>query len=365
MWRVILILLLIAVVLGALFLGIPEVAGRTFGPAASHLDPLQRFQYSAKLLWADGLLTRPLQAGALEIQFDVEPGESVVSVCDRLERVGVISSSEILRDYLIYTGMDTSLQAGRYKLGAALSMLELARLMQDATPMEVEFVVLRGWRMEEVAAALPTSGLPIAPEEFLRAAAGPVTAYDFLQGAINREGFLYPDAYVVKRTTGATELLETLVANFAAHLSPQLREGFSAQGLSVYEAVILASIVEREAVRDEEASLIAAVYLNRLRADMRLDADPTVQYALGYNIGAATWWTNPLSLDDLQVDSPFNTYRIGGLPPTPIANPGAQALQAIAAPATTSNYYFSARCDGSGYHNFAGTFEEHVANLCP
>jgi UPF0755 protein len=133
----------------------------------------------------------------------------------------------------------------------------------------------------------------------------------------------------------------------------------------VYEAVTLASIVERESVRMEEAPLISSVYLNRLRGGMRLEADPTVQYALGFDATRQTWWTNPLSLADLKFPSPYNTYLVMGLPPGPIANPGGGALAAVAAATQSSYFYFSARCDGSGFHNFASTFEEHLANLCP
>jgi len=144
-----------------------------------------------------------------------------------------------------------------------------------------------------------------------------------------------------------------------------MRNGFEKQGLTVYQAVTLASIVEREAVHDDEKPLIASVYLNRIRIGMKLDADPTVQYALGYNFGQGTWWTNPLSLDNLQYDSPYNTYMYASLPPAPISNPSLEALQAVAFPVETTYYFFRAKCDGSGYHFFAETFEEHLQNACP
>jgi len=237
--------------------------------------------------------------------------------------------------------------------------------MQDATPTDVEFVVLAGWRIDEIAALLPTSGLSITPEEFVRTAAEPRGGYSFLSGASTNEGFLFPDSYVLPRTTTPDGLVEALVSNFSEHLDAALQAGLSAQNLSVYEAVTLASIVERESVRMEEAPLIASVYLNRLRGGMRLEADPTVQYALGFDATRQTWWTNPLSLADLKFPSPFNTYLVTGLPPAPIANPGEVALGAVAAPSQSPYYYFSASCDGSGFHNFASTFEEHLANLCP
>ena len=111
--------------------------------------------------------------------------------------------------------------------------------------------------------------------------------------------------------------------------------------------------------------LIASVFFNRLAIDMPLQADPTVQYGLGYNTAQATWWTNPLSAQDLQVNSPYNTYVHHGLPPGPISNPGLAALQAVAAPAQSNYYYFQARCDNSGLHNFAETLEQHQQNNCP
>jgi UPF0755 protein len=111
--------------------------------------------------------------------------------------------------------------------------------------------------------------------------------------------------------------------------------------------------------------LIASVYLNRIAIGMKLDADPTVQYALGYQFDTGLWWKNPLSLADLEVVSPYNTYLNNGLPPTPISNPGIDALMAVANPQSSPYYFFRAACDGSGYHVFAETFEEQLANSCP
>ena len=364
MWRILTILLLLIIVIGLGALGILVLADHRFGPPFAGLTLPQRIQYSAKVLWADGLLTRPLNAAAPEADFEVLPGEPVTSVCERLEVEGIVIDGAALRDYLIYTGQDTSLQAGRHRVSAAMSMIEVARQMQDATPTEVEFVVLAGWRIEEIAAILPTSGLGLTPEEFVRTASAPRGGYSFLSGTTTTEGFLFPDSYVLPRTITADGVVDTLVRNFAQHLSADRQAGFSAQGLSVYEAVTLASIVERESMQMEEAPLIASVYLNRLREGMRLEADPTVQYALGFDATRQTWWTNPLSLADLKYPSPFNTYVVMGLPPAPIANPGEGALDAVASPMQSPYYYFSARCDGSGFHDFAATFEEHLANLC-
>jgi UPF0755 protein len=360
-----LLILFTVVCLGLVLFVFPSMAARSYGPPAGRLSFIQVIQYSAKLVWYDGLLTQPLHAGGPEQSFTVEQGESVGSIANRLAEAGLIGDASAFRDYLAYTGLDMTIQAGKYKLSPAMSIVDLARRMQDATPAEVTFVILPGWRIEEIASALPTSGLDITPEAFISAASAPPGGFDFLTDAPSAEGFLYPDTYIIPRTVTVDQFVDGLLRNFALHLTIDLREGFSRQGLSVFEAVTLASIVEREAVHEEEAPLIASVYLNRLEIGMEMEADPTVQYALGYDTAQQTWWTNPLSLGDLHIESPYNTYLHDGLPPAPIDSPGLNALRAVALPAKTSYYYFQARCDGSGYHEFAETYEEHLKNFCP
>jgi UPF0755 protein len=324
----------------------------------------QRVQYSALLLWYDGLLTHPLDPNGQEQSFTIEMGEPVDSVANHLESVGLIRDAESLRTYLVYSGLDTSIQAGDYQLSTAMSPSSVAHELQDATPEEITFVVLPGWRMRD-RSFLSTSGLSITAEGFLSAGQTPPQEFEFLRGAETSEGFLYPDSYILPRETTAAELVNELVRNFALRLSRDIENGFKKQGLTVYQAVTLASLVEREAVQEEEQPRIASVYLNRLRIGMKLDADPTVQYAIGYNILQQTWWTNPLNLLDLQLNSPYNTYMYGGLPPTPIANPGLSALRAVAFPAETTYYFFRAKCNDSGLHEFAETFDEHLENECP
>lgn len=358
------IALIVLCVVLAVFV-IPSKAAQLYGSPSGRLSYLQVIEYSAELIWDDGLLTTPLDSNLPQKSFIVQEGESVASIADRLKQNGLISDARMFRDYLIYTGLDTSVQAGNYDLSPAMSIVDIAHKMQNATSTQVTFVVLPGWRMEEIAASLSTSGLSITPDAFLAAAKKTRPGFDFLVGADSTEGFLYPDSYILPRVTATDELIEVLVRNFDLHLTSDIRDGFSRQGLTIYQAVTLASIVQREAVHADEAPMIASVYLNRLKIGMRLEADPTAQYALGYNTAQQTWWTNPLSMDDLKFNSPYNTYVIDGLPPTPISNPGLSALRAVAFPADSSYYYFSARCDDSGYHNFAQTFQEQLQNLCP
>ena len=356
--------LIILLCLFLTFITIPSKAARIYGAPAEWLTLSQRVQYSAQMLWYDGLLTRPLNPAGLERNFKINPGDSVTLIAQSLQDAEMIRDAAAFRAYLIYSGLDTSIQAGEFRISPAMSAIDIARTMQDATSAEVEFVVLPGWRMEEISASLPTSGLSVTADEFVAAVQSLSDDFDYLRGAKAVEGFLLPDSYIISRSASPEILLNQLLRNFALHLTPELQSGFQQQGLTVYQAVTVASIVEREAVRDEEKPLIASVYLNRLAIGMKLDADPTVQYALGFNAAQNTWWTNPLSASDLHFDSPFNTYVYAGLPPTPISNPSLDSLRAVAFPAQSPYYYFQAKCDGSGFHSFAETFDEHVANGC-
>ncbi len=362
------IVLIVALLLAIAWLAlgyIPARASLKYGPPARGLSITQRIEYSTRLLSYGDLLSTPLLPAAIDQPFHIEQGESVLSIALRLEGSNLISNAQAFYDYLVYTGLDLTIQAGDYTLNPGLSMIDIAGELQDATPEDVTFVILPGWRMEEVALSLPTSGLDIPPEEFLHVAQSPAPAVlEFVPLSSSMEGFLFPDAYILPRVSTAEQLLELIGRNFAQHITDDLRAGFEAQGLDVYQAVTLASIVEREAVQDEEQSLIASVFINRLNIGMHLGGDPTVQYSLGYNAAQGTWWTNPLSLEDLHFDSPYNTYVYTGLPPGPIANPSLDALQAVANPLPSSYYYFRAKCDGSGFHIFAQTLEEQIENGC-
>jgi UPF0755 protein len=355
-------------ILGAwLFLKLPADAERIFGPPTQNLDFVDRAYLSARLLMQADQLKTPVNPLGSEQIFQVQLGETSAKISTRLEGDGLVPSGVALRDYLVYAGLDTSLQAGEYSLSPRMTPLEIAHALLDATPNEVTFSILPGWRLEEVAAALPTSGLDISPQVFMTNASDPPLVSGLEQNlpeGASLEGFLYPDAYRLDRHIVVDSFLRTLLENFEIKVDDEVRQGFQNQGLDLYQAVTLASIIEREAVVEDEMPMIASVFLNRLAAGMKLDSDPTVQYALGYNRAQRTWWTNPLSLDDLQVDSLYNTDRYPGLPPTPIANPGLSALKAVAYPAQTPYYYFRSACDGSGRHTFAETFTQHQENAC-
>lgn len=365
----IMVILGCAVIAGIVWgsMALVDRAEQRYGAPREGFDRLQLTLYALNLMRYEKDLLRPVTFSEAEIrEFEINLGEPVQSIAQRLEEREFITSAEAFEIFLVYSGQDHSIQAGRYEIPSGLTAVNLARKFQDATPDKVSFGVLAGWRLEEIAAALPTSGLNISEEVFLRAARQQHLFIDYeWSNAASAEGFLFPGVYQFNRNASAFDLLKMMMDQFQTEMTEELLAGFAQQGLSLQEAVTLASIVQREAVRVEEQPLIASVFHNRLAAGMRLESDPTVQYALGYRPEANTWWKNPLTLSDLKVESLYNTYQNAGLPPGPICSPSLGALQAVAYPATTPYYFFRARCDGSGYHHFSITFAEHLQNACP
>lgn len=370
--KAILVLLMIVLCITSLVLvwamaSIPRQVEQRFGAPSAALDSIKRLTYGGQLLLYEKDLLTPLSSNPALTDFEIQPGDSANMVAQRLEENGFIRNAEAFRLYLVYAGMDTSIQAGNFKIGPGMTAVEIARLMQDNVPGEVILGILPGWRAEEIAASLEYSGLTISKEAFLSIAYTPedTSLPEKFRGLVSLEGFLMPGEYQVSREITAQELIAVILNNFETKVTPELQERYTSLGLDLNEAVTLASLVQREAVVVREQPIIASVFYNRLQAGMKLDSDPTAQYALGYQRDTQTWWKMPLYTGDLQVDSPYNTYQNIGLPPGAICNPSLSALEAVAYPADTPYYYFRAKCDQSGEHNFSVTFDEHLQNGCP
>lgn len=356
----------LAAAAGILAGAVPDALAR-IGPADPAHDPVEEAFLTGYLLLNQNRLEQPSGSEREPVELVIESGMGAGEVVTRLDQLGVVEDPTLLLRYLRYRGLDRGIEAGRYVVDGSMTPRQLAQLLQSAAPQSLALTVPEGWRREQIAAALAQLDQGISAEQFLAASAGRPDGYTFSgqlppQGGL--EGFLFPDTYFVDQETTAVELVQAMLDNFESKLTPDLERGFEQRGLTVYEAVTLASIVEREAVVADERPLIASVFLNRLALGMRLDADPTVQYALGQQPDGS-WWKRGLTRADLDLDSPYNTYVYPGLPPGPIANPGLPSLRAVAQPQDSSFLYFRAACDGSGRHQFANTFEEHVANACP
>jgi UPF0755 protein len=246
--------------------------------------------------------------------------------------------------------------------------------------------IIEGWRLEEVIQAIDANLdlafrgadvlLLVGPGgEALSAAVKDFVARAGLPPGRSLEGFIFPATYALPACSTAEDFVARILQTFDQQATGQMRADAKDKGLTLYQVITLASIVEREAVVPEERPIIASVYLNRFNNSRKakpdsaipttLDADPTVQYALGNTRNPATWWP-PITFQDYRsVVSPYNTYLNAGLPPGPIANPGLSSIQAVINPQATSYVYFRASCDGDGRHRFAVTFQEQLANGCP
>ena len=351
----IMVLFLVALcIFGGIAASIPARTAQEYGQPDQDLPITKLYQQSLiLLLYGEGILMPDDQADG-EIIFSISPGESLDSIISELAKAQLIQHEGAFRAYLIYTGIDRRIQPGAYYLTYQLSEMDIAQALGNQPTTGTTLSILAGWRMEEISERLPGLGFEVSPDIFIQTV--------LVNG---REGYLFPGIYPADREISAESLVDLFYQRFLSEITPELESGLNNQGLTLHEGVILASIVEREAIIEEEMSLIASVFLNRLADGMNLAADPTIQYALGFNREQGTWWTNPLSLDDLNLPSSYNTYTNPGLPPGPICNPGLSAMQAVAFPAQTSYLYFRADCDGSGKHLFAETFQEHLDNACP
>ena len=348
-------------------IGIPILAQAVFGPPSSSLTLVQKIQYSTELLINRGALENARVASAPQQEFEIELGEPINDIANHLESTGLISDAGAFRYFLIYKGYDTQIKAGKHMLSAADTPIQIAAQILNVYSDTVTFNILPGWRAEEIAEALPTSGIEVTPDEFMQVVRDPgqIGLGDYLPNGASLEGFMYPGEYQVKRDISPQLLALTFVQRFQSQVSPDIRSLIEAKGLSFYQGVIMASIIQRETFDDSERPMIASVFYNRLAAGWKLETDPTVQYSLGFSQEWGNWWKSPLTAADLQIDSAFNTYIIPGLPPAPISNPSLSSILAVANPAKSDYFYFRAKCDGSGLHVFSRTFEEHEANACP
>jgi len=314
-------------------------------------------------------IDQPYGIDATAVRFTISPGDSPLVIARRLGETKLVRDTALFVDYLRVQGLDVQLEAGTYFLYQTQSMAQIALALTDASTSSITFVILEGTRIEEVAADITASRLfKFSGNDFLRLV-GPGAVVDEslaarvgLPAGASLEGFLFPDVYILPPNITASELRDTILENFEARVGTQFAADAQVQGMTLRDIVAIASIVEREAVHNDEHPMIASVYRNRLNISMKMDADPTVQYALNGERGR--WWPQ-ITVDDYRgVISPYNTYLNNGLPPGPISNPGLSAIRAALNPATSEYLYFRAKCDGSNYHSFAMTFDEHVANGC-
>ena len=361
---------LLGSVLGSGAPGSPEVDSPLADPAdRPERSLLQAFgdRQARSFLSANPELLAPISDSVDPVEFEVFSGESVSSIAERLAGLGLVRDARAVEALARLGGLDTLIQAGSHTVRPDMPTEDVLNALLIATGDEVVITLREGLRAEEIADSLESVGLAGREDFIERVTVGetlvPIVA-DRPEGS-SLEGYLFPDTYRFEPEAGAQVVLQTLLETFAARVPSDFTEAASAQNLSVYEAVTLASIVEREAVLASERPRIARVFLNRLdEAPFFLNADPTIQYAMGFQVETESWWKRPLLTVDLQIDSPYNSYLTPGLPPSPIASPGLSSLEAVIEPEDGDWQYFVAddiACDGT--HVFANTYEEHLANV--
>lgn len=345
-----------------------DLAEVRFGPASPDLGAVEGLQISFELgLRGEELLTPGSLPGS-KFDFNIASGEGVNSILRRLAELGLVADPGLLRSYLLYTGLDRQVRSGEFQIEGGASSIEIAQSLLAPNPGKLTLTIFPGWRLEEIAASLAEGGFPFSAEEFLQQTEASADDFSILssrpEGA-GLEGYLLAGSYVFEREVSVAKVVSEVLQASSQAIGPELTEAISNAGFSLHEGLTLASIVEREGLVEEEMPMIASVFLNRLAIGMRLEADPTAQYALGYDMGSESWWTRPLLTEHLKVQSPYNTYQIDGLPPGPISSPSLAALEAVAFPEESEFLFFQAECNNSGLHVFALTYEEHLANNCP
>jgi UPF0755 protein len=295
--------------------------------------------------------------GGETVLLTIPGGASTEGVARELHLHGIIKNPFVFRCYVRWRNMDRSIQSGTYSFTPGLSAPEVLKMLTDSRQVVRRFTIPEGLTLPEVAVRLENQGI-IKADHFLSEAAGGTFKQEFLPpadaGAARLEGYLFPDTYTVFSGVYSFKVIEIMLQRFADVASEiNLAARAADLGLTMHQAVTLASLVEREAQRSDERALIAGVLHNRLRMGMPLQVDATIEYALGER-------RERILYRDLEVDSPYNTYRIIGLPPGPIASPGRASLIAVVNPEETDYLYYVARNDGS--HAFARTLDEHNAN---
>ena len=293
---------------------------------------------------------------AAEQFVDIPPGTGMAEIRRRLVAAGIVRDDTVLRVALWWTGESRNLRAGEYRFDRPRTPIDVIETLARGDVYTRSITFPEGLTIQEMARIYESREFGSA-RDFTQAAADASLISDLDPAARDLEGYLFPDTYALPRGTPAARLIAIMVDRFKATYTEEVRAGAEAQDLTTREVVTLASLVEKETGKPDERPIIAAVYRNRLRIRMPMQADPTVVYALM----RAGKYNGNIRREDLALDSPYNTYRHPGLPPGPIAAPGKASLDAALMPADVPYLYFVSRNDGS--HVFASTLAEHNRNV--
>ncbi len=284
--------------------------------------------------------------------FVIPKGQSIDKIGKRLHEAKLIRSAAVFKIYVTGKGLATKIQAGDFRLNPSMNLAQIAENLTTGT-LDIWVTLLEGWRREEMAAKLV--------EEFAAKDATFDTA-GFLQASDGLEGYLFPDTYLIPPTASGSAVASQLKNTFAKKVSLTNNQS----GLSTEQAIILASILEREVATKKDRPIIAGILTKRWQNKWPLQADATIQYLLGTRtchnqLSQCNWWPQNITKQDLQINSPYNTYTQPGLPPTPISNPGLASIEAALQPQESEYWFYIS--DLQGNIHYAKTIEEHNQNI--
>ena len=294
-------------------------------------------------------LERPCGRGDVEARVSVAPGRSFGALAADLHRRGIVDSPLRLKLLARIEGYDKKIKAGEYRLSSRMKPRQLLDVLAEGRVYLYRVTIPEGFTLYQIARRLEHLSL-VPAREFIRAATDSGETGRYGIAGATFEGYLFPDTYAFPRGVTPQRIIAAMVGRFWEKFTPAWKRRARELGMSVQQVVTLASIIEKETGSPAERPLIASVFYNRLKKGMRLESDPTVIYAIPDFDGN-------LTRRHLKTETPYNTYRIKGLPAGPIANPGSAALQAALYPAQTDFLYFVARKDGT--HQFSRTLREH------
>ncbi|TSC87607.1 MAG: Uncharacterized protein G01um10147_585 [Microgenomates group bacterium Gr01-1014_7] len=277
--------------------------------------------------------------------FVIPKGVGVSEIAKKLKQEGLIKSELFFKFYISQNNLAGKIQAGSFKLSPSMSVAEITKNLQSGSE-DIWITFIEGWRIEEFADKL-NQELKIDKSKFLK---------------LSKEGYMFPDTYLFPKEATVEYIVDTLRKTFDLRFNEDLRQKVRSKGLTEKEAVILASLVEREGRSDKVRREVASILLKRINIGMKLDVDATVQYALGFQEDEKSWWKRHITKEDKEIKSSFNTYTNRDLPPSPICNPSLSSLQAVADAdaATPYLYYYH---DSKGNSHYATDLDEHNANV--
>ncbi len=288
------------------------------------------------------------------VLFEIQKGDTLNRIAKRLADNRIIRDPVRFKVRAKIQGYDKKLQVGTYQILPGESLDDVIKKIGTGQVYARRMTILEGWNIYDIASYLVRQGFISNESEFLKACERVDLIDDLgIKGAKNLEGFLFPETYSVPLGMTVDEIVSMMVRQFKRVVSPEMRQALTSHGLTFYQAVTLASIVEKETSVEYEKPIVAGVFYNRLRVRMKLQTDPSLIYIRQMEGN----WDGNIRKRDFTNTSPYNTYMYYGLPPGPIANPGKSSLLAVAYPAQTEYLYFVSKNDGT--HYFSSTLQEH------